>query len=361
MRNKVTEKVTVLFLKHLTSFKCLNGFQQFPLFLFYSTAVCLQTLALHKIILETMNFKTIPLLFNVFIIANLSIVSSQSTPCFTANGGSTISITCSNGLIITDVKFASYGTPTGTCGTYAISNCHAQCSSTVVSNACINRASCSIYASSASLGCGDPCFGTLKRLVVQVTCNTPGLTYGPTILPTIIPAIIKPTSNPSANPSPNPSAYPSTNPSPIITKPTAFPSYSPTANPSTSPMADPSSSPTAMPTPSTSPTADPSSLPTTMPTSTPSTSPTAYPISAPSTIPTSDPSSSPTTMPTSTLPTSATSDPSSSPTTDPLSSPTTEPTAIPSTSKTTDPSSSPSTLPPADEDNVGERRLRVNP
>jgi len=256
----------------------LNGFQQFPLFLFYSTAVCLQTLALHTIILETINFKTIPLLFNVFIIANSSIVSSQSTPCFTANGGNTISITCSNGLIITDVKFASYGTPTGTCGTYAISNCHAQCSSTVVSNACINRASCSIYASSASLGCGDPCFGTLKRLVVQVTCNTPGLTYGPTILPTIIPTIIKPTSNPSANPSPNPSAYPSTNPSPIITKPTAFPSYSPTANPSTSPIADPSSSPT------------------TMPTSTPSTSPTAYPISAPSTIPTTDPSSSPTTL-----------------------------------------------------------------
>ena len=103
------------------------------------------------------------------MIAMLSFVSSQSTPCFSAGEGGTVSVTCSGGLFITAINFASYGTPTGSCGTYATSSCHATSSSSVVSTACINKASCSIVANNGVFS--DPCIGTSKHLDVQVTCG----------------------------------------------------------------------------------------------------------------------------------------------------------------------------------------------
>jgi len=90
-----------------------------------------------------MNFKVIQLLFSTFMIAKLSFVSSQF--CFSSHEGGTVSVACSSGLI----NFASYGTsPTGTCGAYNISSCHAPSSYSVVANACINQPSCSIDANS---------------------------------------------------------------------------------------------------------------------------------------------------------------------------------------------------------------------
>lgn len=174
------------------------------------------------------------------MIAYLSIVSSQSTPCFSTTENNYVSISCSTGQIITAINFASYGTPTGTCGAYATSSCHAGSSNSVVYNACINRVSCSIGAKNNIFG--DPCGGTSKRLYVQVTCsggNSPGPTYGPTNIPSIIPTTVKPTSNPSANPSTSsPTGQPTATPSCL---PTAFPSSSPSVKPTNTP----SSSPTA--------------------------------------------------------------------------------------------------------------------
>ena len=237
------------------------------------------------------------------MIVKLSFVSSQF--CSSSHEGGTVSVACSSGLIITAVNFASYGTsPTGTCGAYNTSSCHAPSSYSVVANACINQPSCSIDANSKVFG--DPCEEALKGLYVQVTCDE--------LKPSIVPIHLgSPTADPLS--------------SPITATPTAItPSSSSTADDavvddnegftvgccdgtldgnrddtvlglSSSLTTDESAS-----TPS-----DPSSSPITdTPTSTPS-DPSSSPTTDTSTSTPSDPSSSPTTdTPTSTLSTSST-------------------------------------------------------
>ena len=157
------------------------------------------------------------------MIAKLSVVSSQSQSCFSSHEGGTVSVACSSGLIITAVNFASYGTPTGTCGAYNTSSCHAPSSYSVVANACINQPSCSVDANSKVFG--DPCDKTPKGLYVEVTCGE----LKPSIVPT------------------------------YLNSPTAYSSSSPTTDESTSTPSDPSSSPTTD-----TPTATPSTLSTRM-------------------------------------------------------------------------------------------------
>ena len=136
-----------------------------------------------------MNFKIIQLLFSMFMIAKLSFVSPQS--CFSSHEGGTVSVACSSGLKITAVNFASYGTPTGTCGAYNTSSCHAPSSYSVVANACINQPSCSIDANSKVFG--DPCEEALKGLYVQVTCDE--------LKPSIVPIHLgSPTADPLSSP-----------------------------------------------------------------------------------------------------------------------------------------------------------------
>ena len=104
------------------------------------------------------------------MIAKLSFVSSQSQFCSSSHEGGTVSVACSSGLIIAAVNFASYGTsPTGTCGAYNTSSCHAPSSYSVVANACVNQPSCSIDANNKVFG--DPCEEALKGLYIQVTCD----------------------------------------------------------------------------------------------------------------------------------------------------------------------------------------------
>jgi len=108
---------------------------------------------------------------------------TSATVHFTANQGSagpacaavdehqTASLSCPAAQVVKAIAFASYGTPTGTCGAFQTSSCNAATSSSVVSQACLNRASCSVAAENSSFG--DPCSGTLKRLYVQATCGAP--------------------------------------------------------------------------------------------------------------------------------------------------------------------------------------------
>ncbi len=67
-------------------------------------------------------------------------------------------------------SFASYGTPNGSCGSFATGFCHAINSMSVVSNYVIGNSSVVIPASNGVFG--DPCGGTYKRLYVTVN-------YGP--------------------------------------------------------------------------------------------------------------------------------------------------------------------------------------
>nr|AYP70923.1 beta-galactosidase 3 [Actinidia deliciosa] len=71
--------------------------------------------------------------------------------------------------IISSIKFASFGTPQGTCGSFS----HGRCSSTrvlsIIQKACIGSKSCSVGVSIDTFG--DPCAGVTKSLAVEASCT----------------------------------------------------------------------------------------------------------------------------------------------------------------------------------------------
>jgi hypothetical protein len=83
-------------------------------------------------------------------------------------------IMCANDGVITSVVFASYGTATGTatvCSSYSAGSCHATQSKTIVEKDCVGKNKCTLSAANSIFG--DPCRGTLKRLLVQYKCSPP--------------------------------------------------------------------------------------------------------------------------------------------------------------------------------------------
>ena len=83
-----------------------------------------------------------------------------------------LSMGCPQG-VISDILFASYGTPTGACGSWAVNaSCNSNKSMAVVKAACLGRASCSIPTDTPTFG--DPCYGTVKHLAVQASCSAGG-------------------------------------------------------------------------------------------------------------------------------------------------------------------------------------------
>ncbi|HJX62889.1 MAG TPA: PA14 domain-containing protein, partial [Polyangia bacterium] len=97
-----------------------------------------------------------------------NVTLSNGTVCRTANQGGTITLACPSGQIISSVGFASYGTPSGSCGAFTAGTCNASRSVSVVSSACIGKSTCRVSANKSTFG--DPCVGTAKRLYAQVTC-----------------------------------------------------------------------------------------------------------------------------------------------------------------------------------------------
>ena len=78
-------------------------------------------------------------------------------------------LACPAGEVIKQIDFASYGTPTGTCGSFSFGACNASDSLSTVQALCVGKSSCTIAAANATFG--DPCVGTVKRLYLQVTCG----------------------------------------------------------------------------------------------------------------------------------------------------------------------------------------------
>ncbi len=86
----------------------------------------------------------------------------------TVEGAST-TVTCPPGKTMTAINFASYGTPTGTCGAFAFGGCHAGSSMAVVQGLCLGQNSCNVTGHNDVFG--DPCGGTSKHLAIQATCQ----------------------------------------------------------------------------------------------------------------------------------------------------------------------------------------------
>lgn len=67
------------------------------------------------------------------------------------------------------MDFASFGTPSGSCGSFQKGTCHASSSQSVVEKLCLGRSRCSVGPTIDNFG--DPCPRTNKHLSVQVTCS----------------------------------------------------------------------------------------------------------------------------------------------------------------------------------------------
>eukprot|EP00937_MAST-01D_sp_MAST-1D-sp2_P004543 g4543.t1 len=76
------------------------------------------------------------------------------------------------GDTVASIDFASYGSvPAGACGSFAKQPpCAAANASAVVAAACVGQPSCRVWPNTTTFG--DPCFGTAKRLVVQLRCRS---------------------------------------------------------------------------------------------------------------------------------------------------------------------------------------------
>ncbi|OVA10161.1 D-galactoside/L-rhamnose binding SUEL lectin domain [Macleaya cordata] len=75
----------------------------------------------------------------------------------------------SPGQIISSIKFASFGTPHGACGTYSHGRCSSKAALSIVKETCIGSKSCRVEVSINTFG--DPCRGVSKSLAVEATCT----------------------------------------------------------------------------------------------------------------------------------------------------------------------------------------------
>ncbi|KAL8478827.1 hypothetical protein ACS0TY_030633 [Phlomoides rotata] len=77
---------------------------------------------------------------------------------------------CGPGQSISSIKFASFGTPLGTCGSFQQGACHASTSHAILEKKCIGQQRCTVTISNSNFG-KDPCPNVLKRLSVEAVCG----------------------------------------------------------------------------------------------------------------------------------------------------------------------------------------------
>lgn len=81
-----------------------------------------------------------------------------------------LELRCPPSKNISNILFASFGSPIGDCGSYAAGRCHSASSAAVVERACLGRRRCSMTWSNARFG-HDPCPGVSKHLLVDAECH----------------------------------------------------------------------------------------------------------------------------------------------------------------------------------------------
>ncbi|CAM8904021.1 unnamed protein product [Rhodiola kirilowii] len=77
---------------------------------------------------------------------------------------------CAPGQKMTSIKFASFGTPEGVCGSYSEGSCHAHNSYDAFQRNCVGQNFCSVTVSPENFG-GDPCPSVMKKLSVEAVCG----------------------------------------------------------------------------------------------------------------------------------------------------------------------------------------------
>ena len=89
--------------------------------------------------------------------------------CNSAKDGQTLTLACPAGSTITAIKYAEYGTVTGTCPTFTKGSCDAAGEINYIASNCIGKSSCSTINWHTVLG--DPCGGVVKTMAVVATCS----------------------------------------------------------------------------------------------------------------------------------------------------------------------------------------------
>eukprot|EP00252_Welwitschia_mirabilis_P005340 TRINITY_DN15846_c0_g1_i1.p1 TRINITY_DN15846_c0_g1~~TRINITY_DN15846_c0_g1_i1.p1 ORF type:complete len:802 (+),score=93.62 TRINITY_DN15846_c0_g1_i1:301-2406(+) len=85
-------------------------------------------------------------------------------------GAPKLHLKCPGAKLISSIKFASFGTPHGSCGKFVEDKCHATQSRDIVEKRCLGRTRCNVVVSVRALG-SDPCPGTVKSLAVEAVCT----------------------------------------------------------------------------------------------------------------------------------------------------------------------------------------------
>ncbi|XP_051135831.1 beta-galactosidase-like isoform X2 [Andrographis paniculata] len=79
-------------------------------------------------------------------------------------------LSCGSGQKISSIKFASFGTPGGVCGSFSQGGCHAFHSYDVFQRYCVGQQSCAVPITPEIFG-GDPCPNVMKKLSVEAVCS----------------------------------------------------------------------------------------------------------------------------------------------------------------------------------------------
>ncbi|KAL8522510.1 hypothetical protein ACS0TY_012614 [Phlomoides rotata] len=79
-------------------------------------------------------------------------------------------LSCDAGQKISSIKFASFGTPQGACGSFRQGSCHAFHSYDVFLKYCVGQQSCTVPVTPEIFG-GDPCPSVMKKLSVEAICS----------------------------------------------------------------------------------------------------------------------------------------------------------------------------------------------
>eukprot|EP00258_Populus_trichocarpa_P013592 XP_002324727.3 beta-galactosidase 7 [Populus trichocarpa] len=97
-------------------------------------------------------------------------IVAVETICGNAYEGSTLELSCEGGRTISDIQFASYGDPEGTCGAFMKGSFYATRSAAVVEKACVGKQSCGILVSGETFGLKKRS-DIANRLAVQAVCT----------------------------------------------------------------------------------------------------------------------------------------------------------------------------------------------
>ncbi|KAL4013236.1 hypothetical protein IC575_025398 [Cucumis melo] len=81
-----------------------------------------------------------------------------------------INLHCAAGQFISAIKFASFGTPTGACGSHEQGTCHSPKSDSVLQKLCVGRRRCLATIPTSIFG-EDPCPNLRKKLSAEVVCQ----------------------------------------------------------------------------------------------------------------------------------------------------------------------------------------------